>query len=87
MPLVVAGCTNVPELDAAEPEWIHDADYPALIPLTGDLAAIPATGEEAERLQSSLQGRQAGLQRRARALQGDVVDAPTRARMRRGVTR
>lgn len=84
---MLGGCTNVPELDAAVSDWAHDADYPKLIPLTGDLAAAPATGEEAEALQSQLESRAARLQARARSLQGLVVDDAARARMRRGVTR
>lgn len=83
-----AGCTNVPELDDAVPDWVRDADYPALIPLTGDLAAAPATGEEAARLQSQLAARADGLNRRAQGLRGvPVLDEADRARLRQDIPR
>lgn len=91
LPLAAAalapGCTNVPELDATVPGWARDADYPMLIPLTGDLASVPAPQGEAERLQDALKARSARLQRRARELQGPVLDDTARDRITRGVTR
>ncbi|WP_211299426.1 hypothetical protein [Pukyongiella litopenaei] len=83
---VVAGCTEIPELDATLSPQLEQADYPALIPLDDSLFEHPEPRDEARELQQGLDARSRRLHDRARALQGPVVDDATRDRMAEGVT-
>lgn len=81
----LAGCTEVPELEATIPDHLEQADYPALVQLDDSLFDHPEPGEAAEDLQRGLEARSRRLQDRARRLQGTVVDDDARARMETGV--
>lgn len=83
---IVAGCTEIPELDATLSPHLERADYPALIPLDDSLFEHPEPRDEALELQRGLDARSRRLQDRARRLQGPVVDDATRDRMADGVT-
>ena len=83
LPLVLlAGCTDPPDLDSSVDPALEAADYPALVPvdqLLGQSAPDPdADTQTADRLNA----RAAGLQSRARQLQrSDAIDADTRRRL------
>lgn len=83
--LALGACTQFPELDDTIDPAAEAADYPRLIPLEPMLAearAAPARNAETE---AALEARAAALRARAARLRGEVVDAETQARMRRGV--
>lgn len=83
--LALAACTEFPELDVAVPDSATKGPYPALLPMEQILAGPEPTVSE-ETL-GNMQSRVAALKARASRLRRPVVDAPTRARMRRGVPR
>mgnify|MGYP000147340715 CR=1 FL=1 len=83
--LLLAGCTNLPDLGDAAPVGLEDADYPVLIPLDGTFQSDPPPREAGAQAAAALAARRAALLRRAADLQGPVVDAETEERMRRGV--
>lgn len=85
--VLLAGCADVPELDAQIPDAYLTAPYPDLVPLDLALVALPPPQQAAERLETSLQGRREALRARARALQTPVIDQATRDRMAAGVRR
>ncbi|WP_417722355.1 hypothetical protein [Salipiger sp.] len=79
----LTGCTQFPELDATETPGVATAPYPSLVPLETLLAA-PAPRATPE-MRAGVEGRVAGLRARAARLQGAIIPASVRARMRRGV--
>jgi len=80
---ILPGCTQFPELDTAAAQVAQDAPYPQLVPLETLLtSAAPRTTPE---VRASVEGRVAGLRRRADALRGPVISPAVRARMTRGV--
>ena len=82
--LLLAGCTQFPDLDATVPPSVEDAPFPTLVPLEPLLAANTAVVSDPEATTQSLQARVAALRTRARSLQSrPVIDAGTRARLRR----
>lgn len=83
----LAGCANVPDLDARIPASVQSAPYPALLPLETALAPLPAPQDAAGQLETALAGRRDSLKARASRLQGPVVDDDSRARMAAGVAR
>ncbi|MCA0869619.1 hypothetical protein LCL97_02160 [Seohaeicola saemankumensis] len=83
----VAGCTQVPELNDTVTDDLSSSKYPALVPLAPTLGTRPAPQDEAERLESSLNGRRDRLKSRASGLQAGIIDEKTRKRMREGVAR
>ena len=85
--LWLAGCIEVPELDATVPDSLRDADYPALLPLDPSLFAGDTPEQEAAAIKQDLAARRERLQRRADALGAPVIDAETQARMQGGVNR
>lgn len=86
--LVLAGCTQVPELGAVVAPDLRAADYPALIPLGPDLRAAVDPGAEAEAASRALEARRDRLRRRAERLaRTEVVDPASRERMKAGVAR
>ncbi len=67
--LLMAACTQFPELDATETPGVAEAPYPALVPLVGlleDKAPPRATPEVIDEVEA----RAGGLEARAEALQG-----------------
>ncbi|MFD1341420.1 hypothetical protein [Litorisediminicola beolgyonensis] len=83
--LTLAACTQFPELDAARSADVANAPWPDLVPIETLLAGPPPRATEAET--ASVSARAAELRARAARLQAPVVDAATKARMRRGVSR
>lgn len=85
--LLLAGCIDVPELDARLGETDADAPYPRLVPAERILQAANA-GTLVPETQESLQDRVTALNQRADNLRGGGgLDEATRARMQAGVTR
>lgn len=86
MLIAISGCSDFPDLDGAVSARAQAADYPAILPLDGLLASVPAVepglgvGDLPERLRR-LQARAANLRGRS------VVDAGTRARMNAALAR
>lgn len=79
------GCTQFPDLDDSLGDGLAAAEYPDLATadqLVGLTAADPDRGA---REAQALQARVAGLQARADALRGGVLDQDTRRRMEQGV--
>ncbi|WP_299691089.1 hypothetical protein [uncultured Tateyamaria sp.] len=86
--LIVAGCTQFPDLDATVPPAAVNAPFPTLVPLEPLLAANAAVVSDPEATTQSLQARVAALRNRARLLQvRPVIDTGTRARLRRALAR
>lgn len=83
--LLLAACTDVPELDGAAPADLSNAPYPRLIPLDSEFRSEPPPREEGEELASAMEARRAALLRKARELQSPIVDKETEERMRRGI--
>lgn len=82
---LLAGCTQFPEVDAAEGARVDEADYPRLLPLDQILDApeslVDATIEE------QVEGRVARLKARADWIRNrTVIDKATRRRMETGIT-
>lgn len=85
--VLVAGCTNIPELDATVPDHLEDADYPPLVPIETLLVPVPDPQQQADDLQTQLQDRRDSLQRRAERLNAPVVDEEAQARLKAGIVR
>lgn len=83
--LALAACAQFPELDAARSADVADAPWPDLLPIETLLAGPPPRATEAET--DAVAARAAALRNRAARLKGPVVDAATKSRMRRGVSR
>jgi hypothetical protein len=67
--MAIAGCTNVPKLDATIPDHLRDADYPKLVRLDGEFSTAQKPQEQAEEIEKSLEARRRRLQSRAQQLQ------------------
>ncbi|MFZ5965044.1 hypothetical protein ACOXXX_19025 [Thalassococcus sp. BH17M4-6] len=80
---VLVACAQFPELDATATPGVAEAEYPRLVPLERLLEAPAPRATEIVR--ENVKGRAAALKARAARLRAPVVDAATRARMRRGV--
>ena len=86
--LLIAGCTQFPELDATIPTSVENAAFPELVPLEPLLAANGPVVSDPQATTQSLEARVTSLRARARSLQSRaVIDAGTRARLRRALTR
>jgi len=84
--ILLAGCSDFPELDAAITPAARKADYPTLVPIDQLLASaqvVQITDETA----TNLQGRISRLKSRAARLRGPVIDSTTRARLRAAIAR
>lgn len=84
-PLAIFGCTQFPELDNAVSDRAKEADFPTLVPIQSLLAQSATITTPPEQTISTLTARADALRNRAARLQGEVVDANTRERMRNGV--
>lgn len=80
--LLGAGCTNIPELKSAVPDWVADAPYPQLVPLPETLTLLPAPAAQSAELQQDLDARVARLKARAERLRGPVVSSADQDRLR-----
>ncbi|WP_146590000.1 hypothetical protein [Puniceibacterium confluentis] len=82
--LLLCACAQFPELDSTQTPGVATAPYPRLVPIETLLQGAPprATPE----MRAGVLGRAGALRARAARLSGPVVDAATRARMRRGVS-
>ncbi|MCF6232094.1 MAG: hypothetical protein L3J36_03175 [Rhodobacteraceae bacterium] len=67
--MAIAGCTNVPMLDATIPDHLRDADYPKLVRLDGIIATTMNPREQADEIEKSLEARRNRLQSQARRVQ------------------
>ncbi len=83
--LVLAACTQFPQLDETIDPSAEAADFPELVPLEPILAGLEVDPDRHQRTEDALTARADALRARAARLQQDVVDADTRDRMRRGV--
>jgi len=85
--LALAACTQFPVLDSTVSPDVENADFPALVPLEPLLAASDPIVTNPEQTTQNLNARVAALRARANALQRRaIVDAATRARLRRGIS-
>ena len=82
--LLLGGCADAPSLDGRISAAAAAAPYPELQPL---LARAAAPGQITPASVPQMNGSAAGLSTRAAALRGPVVDAVTRARMKRAIAR
>ncbi len=89
--LVLAGCTQFPELDRTIEPGAEAADFPDLVPLEPILAAQASPekrsqqAQETREAEETVAARQEALRARADTLRGGVIDPETQDRMRRGV--
>ena len=83
--LMLAGCTDFPDMTGRLTEAESGQGYPALVPVE-DLLAGTRDQAIAPDTQTSLEDRVAALERRATALRATTLDAETRDRMTTGVT-
>ena len=81
--IALQACTQFPELDARVPASELKGAYPKLLPLD-QLLDAPAPQVTPKTI-GNMQSRIAGLRARAARLKRPVINAPTKARMRRGV--
>ncbi len=84
-PLLLAACSEVPELDAAVPDWVDNADYPDLVPLDRALANAPLPQTQSAEIEEDVTARAERLRARAERLNTTIVDEQTRERMNSGV--
>ncbi len=82
---LLAGCTDMPDLDDRLTPAARSAPYPALVPVEPLLAQASADQQITDDTAPALQSRVAGLRARAARLRGSVVDGSTRSRMGNGV--
>lgn len=82
--LGLAACAEFPQLDATVTENMRRADFPQLAPIS-ELRAQPKTRLN-ESTAAGLAARVASLRARAARLQGSVVGAETKRRMKTQVT-
>lgn len=85
--LVLAACTQFPQLDETVDPATEAADFPELVPLEPILAEVAVQPDRAAETEATLAARAAALRARAARLRSGVVDADTQARMRSGVPR
>ena len=83
--LVLAGCSDQPDLDSTISDSVRAAPYPDLVPLEPLLATTGSPRDTSDQPEADLAARRNRLQQRAQQLSGAVVDSDTRARMRAGV--
>jgi hypothetical protein len=81
----LVACVQSPELDETIPDALREADYPALRPIEADLLVDVMPQQKATALAEDLEARRARLDARRRALDTEIIDAQTRARMTAGV--
>lgn len=82
---VLAGCSQFPDLDDAVSPGARDAAYPALIPVERIRARVPEA-RLAPEAEDTMTARVSALRLRAARLRGAVIDDPSRARLKAGVT-
>lgn len=80
----VSGCSQFPELDASVSDTVRAQPFPGLVPLDGLQARLDSTQITPE-TGPALEARVAQLKARADRLRGEVIDAPTRDRIKAGV--
>lgn len=93
LPIIIAlaslvACAEFPQLDGTIDAAARAASYPTLqplAPLLANAASMQTTGQFSDAANASFDARVAQLQNRAARLRGPVIDAATRAKMRRGV--
>ncbi len=83
--LVLAACSERPDLESTITDAARDAPWPDLVPLEPLLAASAPPRERTGAPETGLAARRDRLQQRAQRLNAAVVDADTRSRMRAGV--
>jgi outer membrane murein-binding lipoprotein Lpp len=84
--VLLAGCSNFPELDDAISPAARKAGYPTLVPISQIIAGA-ADVQISPQTVSSLKTRAASLKSRASRLRNPVIDRQTRARLRAAIKR
>ncbi len=85
--VLIAACTQFPDLDSRTTRAAADAPYPDLVPIDALLSGLPPP-ERGERIARGLAGRAAALRARAAVLRGrPVIDARTRQRLQAAIAR
>lgn len=86
MLVLVAGCTDFPNLDGAISARARNADYPLLLPLDALVASVPPV--QSGLGVGALPARLGNLRARAAALRArPVIDGATRRRMQAALRR
>ena len=86
IPLGLAACADIPELQGVVPPEHESAAYPALVPAEQILGTNPPDFEADAQLATRLEARAAGLQARATRLsRTPAIDPETRRRLDEGV--
>ena len=83
--VVIAGCTQFPELDQTQTAELEAADYPELVPIEPILAQFDAPGADPIAEETNLEGRLAGLRARANRLRGTVLSGEEKRRLEQGL--
>lgn len=84
----LGACADFPDLDARVDAATRDAAYPTLQPLDPLIArasALETNGQITTASVAAFDNRIANLRAKSARLRGPIIDAATRARMRRGV--
>lgn len=84
LPLIIAACNPIAELEDPVPRDLRKAPYPDLAP-TDSFTPLPAPKTSLETQRDGLAARAADLQSRAQGL-GGTIDEATRQRLEQGVT-
>lgn len=85
LPLILAACTQFPELDRTQTPELKAAPYPDLIPLEPLLARARMPGADPARTEASLDSRLAGLRARADRMRGTVLTPAEKRRLQTGL--
>jgi hypothetical protein len=83
--LVIAGCTQFPELEGTVRPEVETAAYPELLPLGPILAHANSISVDPLREEAGLNGRLASLRARADNLRGSVLTGAEKQRLERGL--
>ena len=84
---LLASCAQFPDLDDALPEHLQDADFPRLIPLSGEELDPARSQEERADTVDALNARIAALNARANRLRRPVLAQSTHQRMANGISK
>lgn len=83
----LSSCTQIPELDEAVPDWVHNADYPKLTPLEPLATTRSLPQDESAKIAQQMSARTDRLNSKAKWLKTPVIDEAAQARMNTGITR
>ncbi|NNE52921.1 MAG: hypothetical protein HKN30_11035 [Sulfitobacter sp.] len=83
--LILAACTQFPELENTVRPEVQEASYPELIPLEPILATVEASPVDPVQTEAALETRLASLRARANAMRGSVLSSQEKKRLDEGV--